>query len=377
MTPALSVLIPVRTVDFAFYRKRLALRAALDLDGIETLVIDDGSPQNAAVEIASFCADQGFRYLRLDTGDQPFSLARSRNAGLRAAGSPAVYMDDADLIYRRDFFQDVVAQLNGLAQTPFSFLSMPAVYLTAGASAKVFTDACLDASYVQVVHALLLEDPKGSPTNAVIESYAPASGVVALNRDLALRTGGYDESFSGWGGEDRDFIFRLLCANEKIGLPVSFNETKSWNLNDTLAFEGWRALHRLHGEFMARQGLYAVHLHHTKLPWREPISSGRNMRLAADKALGVQVENLSMIERVDLRNSVLFDAYRTHHLLGATSSIGALMERLNANNRLKERTQGHVRPWHKKLKKLLVSPLHFFEDSRYGLLRVFARLFRK
>jgi len=159
MTPALSVLIPVRTVDFAFYRKRLALRAALDLDGIETMVIDDGSPQNAAVEIATFCADQGFQYLRLDTGDQPFSLARSRNAGLRAAGSPAVYMDDADLIYRRDFFQDVVAQLNGLAQTPFSFLSMPAVYLTAGASAKVFTDACLGESYVQVVHALLLEDP--------------------------------------------------------------------------------------------------------------------------------------------------------------------------------------------------------------------------
>jgi predicted glycosyltransferase involved in capsule biosynthesis len=377
MATALSVLIPLRTDDFAFYRARLALRAALNLADVETIVVDDGSPQSVAAEISGFCATQGFQYLRLATGDQPFSFARSRNAGLRAASSPSVYMDDADLIYRRDFFQAVVAQLNGLAQTPFSFLSMPAVYLTAGASAKVFADACLDASYLQVVHALLLEDPKGSPANAVVESYAPASGVIALSRELALRTGGYDESFSGWGGEDRDFIFRLLCANEQMSLPASFNETKSWNLNDTLAFEGWRALHRLHGEFMARQGLYAVHLHHKKLPWRGPVSSGRNMRLAAEKALSMQVANLPMAGRMDLRHSVLFDVYRAHDLLGATGSPGALMERLNAANRLKARTQGHVRPWHKKLQKLLVSPLGFFADSRYGLLRALARLFRK
>ena len=38
----LSVLVPLRTEDFAFYKARLALRSALDLAGVETIVIDDG-----------------------------------------------------------------------------------------------------------------------------------------------------------------------------------------------------------------------------------------------------------------------------------------------------------------------------------------------
>lgn len=376
MTPALSVLIPVRTADFAFYRKRLALRAALDLAGIETMVIDDGSPQDAAVEIARFCANQGFHYLRLETGDQPFSLARSRNAGLRAAGSPTVYMDDADLIYRHDFFQAVTAQVKLLAQTPFTFLSIPAIYLTAAATEKVFSDNCLDTSYVQVVNALLLEDPKGSLSNSVVESYAPASGVIVLNRELALRTGAYDESFSGWGGEDRDFIFRLLCSNEKIGLPSHFNETKSWNMNDTLAFEGWRSLHRLHGEFMARHGLYAVHLHHEKLVWRSPVSSGRNMRMAAEKALATPAAGRAGKQVFDLRQSVLFDIYRTNDLSRATGTTRSLMARVQSVNRLKERRQGMARPLSKKLRKLLVSPMSFLTDSRFSSLRALARFFR-
>jgi len=374
MVSALSVLIPLRTNDFAFYRARLALRAALNLDGVETIIVDDGSPQSVAAEISDFCTALDFQYLRLETGNQPFSLARSRNAGLRAASSPSVYMDDADLIYRCDFFQAVVEQMNGLAQTPFNFLSAPAVYLTAGASEKVFADGCLDESYLQVVHALLLEDPKGSPTNTVVDSYAPASGVIVLNRELALRIGGYDESFSGWGGEDRDFIFRLLCVNEKIGLPARFNETKSWNLNDTLAFEGWRALHRLHGEFMARQGLYAVHLHHYKLPWRESASTSRNMRLAADKAMAVQVADLPATRRIELQQSVLFDCYRAYGLMDATVSSDVLVEQLRAARRTKERAQGVARPWYRKLRKLFVSPMAFLRDSRHGTLRGLARV---
>lgn len=375
MTPALSVLIPVRTADFALYRKRLALRSTLDLTEIESIVIDDGSPQDAAAEIATFCADQGFQYLRLDTGNQPFSLARSRNAGLHAAGSHAVYMDDADLIYRGDFFQAVTAQINLLEETPFNFLSIPAVYLTATATKKVFADNCLDKSYGRVINALLLEDPKGSLSNSVVESYAPASGVIALNRDLALRTGAYDEAFTGWGGEDRDFIFRLLCSNEKIARPSHFNKTKSWDMNDTLAFEGWRALHRVHGEFMARHGLYAVHLHHEKMAWRSPIASGRNMRMAAEKALAMQPNEREDKQVFDLRQSVLFDIYRTNDLYSSMGSTHSLMTRVQEVNRLKEQVHGVVRPLHKKLRKLLISPMGFLADSRFRSLRAVARFF--
>ena len=372
---SLSVLVPLRTDDFAFYRSKLVLRDALDLSDVETVVVDDGSAPVAAAQIEEFCHQRGYVYVRLDTVNEPFSLSRARNAGLRAARSEFVYMDDADLVYPHSFFQAVQVQLRLLHHTPFNFLGVPAVYLTAAASASVVADASLDASYPRVVQALLLEDPKGGPKNEVVQSYAPASGVLALRRELALQLGGYDETFVGWGGEDRDFVFRLLAANQQLPLPDRFRQTETWNLNDTLLFQGWRALHRLHGEFMARQGLYAVHLHHEKLSWRRPVSSGRNMQLAAENALATPVVERVEGQVFDLRQSVLFDIYRKNDLLDSADSR-SLMERLQEANRLKERVRGVQRPLSKKLRKLMISPLDFFADSRFWSLRAVAKFFR-
>lgn len=374
----LSIILPIRAESFAFYRRRLELRDGLDLTSVETIVVDDGSVSEAAGEIRQFCLERGYKYLRLESGDREFSLARSRNAGLRAVSSPLVYMEDADLIYCRDFFQQVISQLQVLDQTPFNFVSVPAVYLTQAATERVFSVGGLDTLYRHVLNSLLLEDPKGSPNNKTVDSYSPASGVVALRRDLALKVGGYDESFSGWGGEDRDFIFRLLCANRSVRLPANFVETKSWNLNDTLVYEGWRALHRLHGDFMARQGLYAVHLHHEKLPWRTAFSSVRNMRLAAQKAARNEVVPTSAGSVFELTHTVLFDVFRLHHMLGDGKLAADFGERLNIVNRARAvRGIRSRRPMGSKLRKLFTSPLQFFEDSRYSVLRMLARLLRK
>jgi len=372
--PTLSILIPLRTDSFDFYRQRLVLRDRLDLTGVETIIIDDGSPADAAKDIELYCRDRDYKYLRIESGDQQFSLARSRNTGIKAATSSWLYMEDADLIYCRRFFQDVVSQLTLLVQTPFNFLSMPAVYLTPGATAKVYDAGELDSTYRGVINSLLLEDPKGSPTNSVVESFSPASGVIALSRELALSVGGYDEEFSGWGGEDRDFIFRLMCANGKIQLPVNFEDTKSWNLNDTLVYEGWRSLHRLHGEFMARQGFYAVHLHHKQQAWRGHVSSARNMKLAAKKALKFKPEHLPRNEMFSLRYTVLFDVFRYHDVHGEVVPTDSFVEDLNRANRQREQVLGKSqRSFLRKLRKFFVSPEKYFEDSRYGFLRVLAR----
>ena len=374
--PRLSVVVPLRTDDFAFYSARLVLRDSLALEDVETLVVDDGSSAAAAYQISLFCNQRAYVYVRLESGNQPFSLPRARNAGLRAARGEFVYLDDADLVYTHAFFQAVLDQLRLLHRTPFNFLSVPAVYLTSTASDQVFADGALDRSYPRVVQALLLEDPKGGPTNDLVESYAPASGVVALRRDLALQVGGYDETFAGWGGEDRDFVFRLLAINDQLPLPPAFSQTESWNLNDTLVFQGWRSLHRLHGEFMARQGLYAVHLHHEKLAWRKPMASVNNMKRAAEKALHTPIIDRIDRQFFDLQTSLLFDTYRASQLLGHKGSTRELMERMHEVNRVKERTRGLRRPiWHK-LRKFLVSPGAFLADSRFALLRAISRIFR-
>ncbi len=372
----LSVVVPLRTDDFAFYCARLILRDALVLENLEMVVVDDGSSAAVATQMESFCKQRGYAYVRLESSGQPFSLSRARNAGLRAARGEFVYLDDADLVYTPSFFQAVLNQLQLLHATPFNFLSVPAVYLTSAASSQVFADGGLNGSYPRVVQALLLEDPKGGPNNKVVEHYAPASGVLALRRDLALQVGGYDEEFTGWGGEDRDFVFRLLAINPKLPLPAAFATTESWNLNDTLVFQGWRSLHRIHGEFMARLGLYAMHLHHERLAWRKPMASAINMKRAAEKALSTPVAERLAGELFDLQSSLLFDAYRASSLLVHRDSDVELMGRMHEINRAKYASQKVWFPLGNKLRKLLISPKAFLSDSRFAVLRAFSRLLR-
>ncbi len=375
--PKLSVVIPLRTNGFDFYRSRLLLRDKLRMRQIETLVVDDGSPEPVAKQIEDFCIERSYRYVRLDTQENSFSLSRARNAGLTAAQGKFVYMDDADLAYPCNFFESVVSQLQVLENTPFNFLSFPAVYLAESASAKVLEDQNFDSAYPRIIQALLLEDPKGSPRNLIVKNYAPASGVVALRRDLALSLGGYDEEFSGWGGEDRDFVFRLLADNPEIELPASFCDTESWNLNDTLIYRGWRSLHRLHGEFMARQGLYAVHLYHPDNAWRSQFSSARNMKRAAVKTRKTTIVDRRFESSFDLRNSILFDIYRASALVEKTDeSTVHLPELIQVANRTKDIIRkDKVKLSKNKVRKLLVSPRTFFADSRFLFFRVFARIF--
>jgi len=375
LSPLISVVVPLRTDDFAFYSKRLALRDSLFLNNIQTVVVDDGSSEKAAAEISFFCKERSYEYIRLESGSQPFSLSRARNAGLQAAKSEFVYFDDADLVYTQGFFQSLLNQLQLIDCTPFNFFSLPTIYLTAATSGQVIANGRLDISYPRVLQALLLEDPKGGPANKMIDSYAPASGVLALRRDLALQLGGYDESFVGWGGEDRDFIFRLLAINDQLPLPSAFNQTESWNLNDTLVFRGWRSLHRIHGEFMARQGLYASHLHHERLAWRKPFASAQNMKRAAEKALLIVKSERISEKSFDLQSTVLFDTYRSSELLWRKDLTGGLIERMHEVNRIKERSLGSKKPFWKKFRKLMESPKAFLAGSRFRLFRATSRLF--
>src|SRR5690606_38263256 len=129
-TAKLSVIVPLRAHRQFSYIDRLRFRENCNLAEIETIVVDDGSPSDLAVEIENYCLAKSFRYVRLDTSEIEFSLPRARNVGINAASSDWIFMDDADIIYSSDFFQRIYIELTLLDRTPFNFLTIPIVYLS-------------------------------------------------------------------------------------------------------------------------------------------------------------------------------------------------------------------------------------------------------
>lgn len=277
-----TVIVPIRSSDCDFYLQRLKFRDKCDLTNVSTLIVDDGSPEFVSKTLKAFCVERKWNYVKIASEDVPFSLARARNTGLDYAKTEWVYTDDADMIYERGFFQKIRKEISSFDTHPFNFLTIPAVYLSDKQTQDVWNSDDLERHVSSILSNYMIENPRGSLSNEIIQHYAPSSAILVLRRHLALQVGGYDETFAGWGGEDRDFVYRLLKSNKDILMPDVFDETKSWNLNDTHVYEGWRSVYRMMGDFAARKGLYSYHPYHPVNEWRG--EGTPNLDIAAEKA---------------------------------------------------------------------------------------------
>lgn len=139
-----------------------------------------------------------FPVRQLLLGGGQINLAAARNAAARAAQSEGIAFLDIDCIPASDFvsdYADRLARADGL-------LMGEVLYLPAGATDRDIDFAAFDA--VAVKHS----ERAGPPDDPV----APCSDYrcfwslnFAIRRDRFLATGGFDESYVGYGGEDTDF----------------------------------------------------------------------------------------------------------------------------------------------------------------------------
>lgn len=146
----------------------------------------------------------------------------------------------------------------------------------------------------------------------------PASGIILLRRKLALLAGGYDESFTGWGGEDRDFVFRLLSMNDNIYRPINFEETKDWNLNDTHVYQGWRALYKIIGEYMSKKGIYSYHIYHDKNEWFSEGIKNNNLDIVSQRTLNYK--KIKCLSDKDRFNDIII-GYNPHVVNGRVREV--------------------------------------------------------
>lgn len=286
-TPTLAVVIAVRANSNVDVIERLSWKRIPADAGVEVIVVDDGSPN--AHEIRALCAERRWKYKFLMTNDAPFSLARARNEGIKAATADYIYFEDADFLHKSNFYDRLLHVAESLEESPFNFAAIPTLFLTEKASNLlvecVETPADFDCQVDKFVAKLAFINP--DEPNDLCASFAPVGSNILVRRDVCFHVGLFDEYFNSWGGEDRDFVFRLLAHNSFILRPRDFADTKTWPIHRTNAYEGWRSVYRLHGDWMAKIGVYAVHIYHPENGWKDPNARKANFAYAEKKAIEI------------------------------------------------------------------------------------------
>lgn len=129
----------------------------------------------------------GARMIVADSGDEPFNRAASRNLGVQQADDGIVVICDADtLVRKRPLLEAIESARDGRLHLPHTFF----LSLTEEHTARVLD---LGAGH-----------RAGKPDYMVTTA---VGGCLVIDRDAYLSTGGQDEGFQGWGGEDVAFKF--------------------------------------------------------------------------------------------------------------------------------------------------------------------------
>ncbi|MDX0605612.1 hypothetical protein GOD78_31370 [Sinorhizobium medicae] len=275
-SPVLTVIITIRTAPHYDMVERLKLRR-LDTSipqNVSFLVVDEGSSQADSQRLRAVCRELSFDYLRVTTEKRSFCAATARNLGAAHARSTFIMHEDVDLFGYPGYYQALVREikLQGLVGCSKRFITVPALYLTTEATEEATSGAL---SKDEIIHDFLLGGP-------MVRTSLPASSVIIINRMYYLSIGGYNDQFSGWGLEDLEFAYRLVRASNSFMSPLNHTWLVEAGYATASAYRGWRAQFRLHGEILARKGLFVFHAAHPKDPsWRNKDSHGSNKRLFA------------------------------------------------------------------------------------------------
>lgn len=255
----LTVAIPVRWSD---ERTDILERIAYpNLDGsvpsdVRFLVVDDGSPQELALQLSETCTRLGYDYLRLDTGHLPFSIGRARNAAAQHGTSPYLMFQDADLMPYPGFYADVVREcaVSGLDASADNFLMIGVIYLTRQATEQ-FLATEPELRRQAFIHRLLVDD------KTAVEKFSTGTSVTVWRRDYYLASGGNDAEFNGWGYEDLEYATRAIRRRKLFPLPSEF-ALDYRNFQSVVEYKGWKSIYRLFGDLTFQKGIVMFHAWH-------------------------------------------------------------------------------------------------------------------
>jgi cellulose synthase/poly-beta-1,6-N-acetylglucosamine synthase-like glycosyltransferase len=190
--PRVSVVVPAYNVS-TYIADALGSLAAQTFSAFEALVVDDGSTDDTAQVVQSFCdRDRRFKLLQKPNG----GLSSARNYGIQFATGDYIALLDADDTYRPQKLANHVAVLD---QHPEIGVVYSASQIIRDDGRPTFMALSGKPIYADPLHAMLCKNFVGHGSNAV------------FRRCLVDQVGNFDETLRS--SEDADFWLRIAATD--------------------------------------------------------------------------------------------------------------------------------------------------------------------
>ncbi len=176
----------------------------------QVIVADDGSGPATAAVVESWRSRLGCEVLHLWQDDSGYRLARVRNLAIAAATGDYIMSVDGDMILHPSFVED-----HARCAQPDCFIQGARPRLSSAATERLLRGGYVPPTVLSPGLERRMYALRCVPlSHWVSKSRVTLNGVQGCNQSFwrkhIIAVNGYDERFTAWGPEDREFAARLL-----------------------------------------------------------------------------------------------------------------------------------------------------------------------
>lgn len=261
--PLITAVIPVRlSADRLYDEPERIVRIIATLPkGYVALIVDYGTAEDRAGELRAVADATGTQLVRVEAGDEPFSVGHARDIGTQHAETPLILYHDIDFLMSPRSYERVLEEtrLRGMPDNAYTFFALPGAYLTEDFTKRYLA---LFAEGEAAFADTLLHDGVMRRDRTIFENHTYAISAIVASRYHLLAVGGHDKSFVGHGAEDFELLHRLASYAPRGPRPGTYYlNTRS---NSISRYEGFRAYFALFGIDLFQRGLQVAHLWHPR-----------------------------------------------------------------------------------------------------------------
>lgn len=248
----------------------------------EVLVCDSNSTDGTKEMVESLSVNYSLRYLCKENNGR----SGARNLGIKEAQGEYILFTDADIIAHEDL---ITEHIKAHEQFKCHYKSAKVSY-TAVVGCEIRVK---DLAELQHLHSH--PDKRHeihAPHRKILPWYFFLTGNASVSRNVFEKTGGFDESFQGYGMEDLELGYRI----SKAGIPIVYNRKAiNYHLHPVTLEERFK--------LKRQSGISLVYFYKKHKDWRIKYALGMNPISMALHSLFVYRGNwLAVCEREAFRN---------------------------------------------------------------------------